>query len=452
LNILEAAKKIVAIDSTRHNGASELIDFVAGLSESLGLGYEKLQAQRGHKGSSEIKIFFKDQPAHKANTNNEIVFLTSLITADPGAHSLWEKTLNTPFKIHLEKDVVYGLGVAKAKLDFLAKLKAMSELKDQKFKSPIVLVGSSGESEHNSSAVKLLRQKVISPKIVFVGGPSRLNIMNEGCGVLTVEVNIPFSADEQAARRKIQDGDLVMSENKVFLGEAKHSSDFDKNKNAIINMLEYLVDLPSGIAILDLDGGISYNTVSPEAAMEFVVDGSFNCTTISKVKNLLQAIVKLEENFSTFRDNGFKPNHSTLNMGKIKTFRNQIRLVWSCRVLPAVPEESYQLWMSEFKKSCEDFGGEMNILSYRRPFSVAKDNEDVKNLNLAAKENNCGSNFLKTVHSSEANVFNRLNIPAVVFGSGQSRNNINGPNEFNSLLQVNKSASVYESLMRAYIL
>lgn len=437
--LIEVAKKFISIDTTSAQGIHEGVLFLENYATSSGLACEKISTSSFPDLYTDIKIY--SQPSHG---DEEIIFASPIRTSDPGSHSLWDKTMSNPFKLHLEGDKVYGLGVAKSKIDLLAKIKALSKLR----KKNIVVLGSSGETEAESSVLKLIRKKHIKPSFVYVGAPTNLQVYTAGCGVLSVEINLPFSKEEQAFRRKWDSDGFAMTQSKIFIGKAAHSSELKQENNAIIKMLNYLSQLPQGIVVLNLDGGLSYNTIPPEASLEVVIDAEAKSETLNKVSSLLGSIQKIEKNFMGFKEEGFSPQVSTLSLGKIKTFKNHIRIVGSCRILPSVPESNYRKWMDEFKESCEELGGHFEILSYRRPFSIDANHDAIKALRAAIESSSKPFVEKKTTHSTEANLLSRFKIPAVVFGSGMSENNVNSPNEWNSLSAIEDSVEIYKLIMK----
>ena len=107
--------------------------------------------------------------------------------------------------------------------------------------------------------------------------------------------------------------------------------------------------------------------------------------------------------------------------------------------------------MDDFKDSCEKIGGQFEILSYKRPFSIDKEDMLIPFLAKALVESGEACIKKKTTHSTEANIFSRFKIPAVVFGAGISQNNVNTPNEANNLKAIYKSVDIYKAVMKELV-
>ncbi len=443
---IDAAKIFVSIDTTTAAGVHEGVLFLESYALSRGLVCKKISTSGNAQVYTDIKILTK-----KSVAENEIIFSAPIRTTDPGSYSFWDKTMSNPFKVHIEGDHIYGLGVAKSKLDLLSKIEALSCFSQTGKQNSIVVLGTSGETETESSVLKLIRSKHINPSFVYVGSPTNLQVYTAGCGVLSVEINLPFSEQEQFFRKKWDSDSFAMTQNKIFLGKAAHSSELKQDENAIIKMLKYLSQLPEGIVVLDLEGGLSYNTIPPEASLEIVIDAEARSETLVKASRLLEIISKIENNFKEFKENGFSPKVSTLSLGKIKTFKNHIRIVGSCRILPSVPEDIYRQWMDEFKASCEEMGGQFEILSYKRPFSTEPGHDAIACLEKSLASQSKTLIEKKTTHATEANLLSRFKIPAVVFGAGMSENNVNSPNESNSLKAIQDSVEVYKQIMKDFL-
>ena len=57
-----------------------------------------------------------------------------------------------------------------------------------------------------------------------------------------------------------------------------------------MKMLDYLEQLPEGIAVMDLDGGISYNAVPSSAVLEIDIMGGFQDPIVPKISAIYEAL------------------------------------------------------------------------------------------------------------------------------------------------------------------
>src|SRR5690606_21284698 len=115
------------------------------------------------------------------------------------------------------------------------------------------------------------------------------------------------------------------SQSKIFSGKAAHSSQPRFGENAIVKMLDYLTQLPEGIAVMDLDGGINYNSVPSTAVLEIDMVGGFEEPIVPKLSGVLKAARKFEQQFADYgssRDLDYPP---TVNVGVIRTFEDEVQ-------------------------------------------------------------------------------------------------------------------------------
>lgn len=64
-----------------------------------------------------------------------------------------------------------------------------------------VLVGTFGEETGMQGALKLIRKNKINAKYALIGDPTDSNIVSAAKGYATVEMRIPFSAEEMTYKR-----------------------------------------------------------------------------------------------------------------------------------------------------------------------------------------------------------------------------------------------------------
>jgi hypothetical protein len=63
-------------------------------------------------------------------------------------------------------------------------------------------------------------------------------------------------------------GESALSQSRFFSGRAAHSSAPQHGESAIEKMLDALERLPSGIALLEVEGGVNFNTVASQSVLE----------------------------------------------------------------------------------------------------------------------------------------------------------------------------------------
>jgi acetylornithine deacetylase/succinyl-diaminopimelate desuccinylase-like protein len=446
LDFLDACRKFIAIDSTPANGNKELALFAAQLCREAGLHVEiQSEALNGLEQANIIARPNKDRP------NEEVMFQTHLDTTDPGSFALWTKTSANPFNSSIYKsndgDELYGLGSADVKLDFLCKLRAISEVKKGSWKLPPVLVGTFGEENGMAGSVKLVRKKLVSASKALIGEPTELRLIHAMKGFASVEIEIPFSEEELEFHLRHDQGESTSTQSKFFTGKAAHSSDPQSGESAIQKMLDYLEKLPDGLAIMEIEGGVNFNTVPAHAILEIDMVGGLRDTIGRKIRILMDAIKKVEAQFAKYNDPSFTPAGPTLNIGIIRTFEDHIKMVGCCRLPPSVTDDVYHGWMESLRHSCSQLGATFRIADYKQPFRTSLSSDFVKHCQAELKNLGLQSSVATQSSTNEANVFSRFGLECLVFGAGRGVGNSHAPNEFVKISDLEAATKFYRGVL-----
>lgn len=447
MNFLDSCRKFIALDSTPNHGTVDITNFAADLCDKIGISVET-QVERVSGIESQNVIGKLDGESD----DQPLILQTHLDTPDPGMFAMWSKTESNPFNASIYGDKLYGLGAADCKLDFLCKLQAMEKFKGKKLKRSIYLAGTFGKETGMSGAIKLIRRNKLKNGCVLVGEPTSLHLVNSCSGLANVEVNVPFTEEEKAYRKQHDLMERSSSQSKVFYGKAAHTSHPLLGENAIINLFEYLSQLPEGIAIMDIDGGVSFNTIPDSAFLEFDIMGGFRETIVEKFNSILSSLKEVEKEFDEFPSRGFEPPIPTMNIGKARTFEDYIQLVGCCRLPPSVTQSIYEDWMKKIGATCQSVGATFRITEYKHPFETDESSELISSLQHTAERNGLSKELLKSSVCTEANVFNRLGMSCIVFGPGQGVGNSYGPNEFISIDELKQATRFYEAFIERYCL
>ena len=180
-----------------------------------------------------------------------IVLNTHLDTVPPGASELWTACGGDPFTARVDGDRIYGLGAADTKLDFAAKVFALTATGTPR--RDVYLVGSFGE-EHGLTGAKEIVEAAILPAgaMAFVGEPSRLEVITAHKGLMVFELTLgftPLRVDESMQVRRL-----------TFAGRAAHSSTPALGVNAIEIALEAMAISPK-LNLAAISGGTAVNVV-----------------------------------------------------------------------------------------------------------------------------------------------------------------------------------------------
>ena len=443
MDFIEICRQFISIDSSPSIGNFEAAQFASQIAKSWGLDVE-IQEET-HNGSAQANIIVRansDRPA------NEFMLQTHLDTVDPGNFALWTKTGANPFSASIYQEAIYGLGSAEVKLDFLCKLRALAQLKEEKFKLPPVVVGTYGEELGMPGAVKLLRKKKVNATLALVGEPTEMRLLYAGKGFAVVDIEIPFSREELDFRREHDTNERSSSQSKIFLGKSAHSSSPQHGESAILKMLQYLSKLPDGIAVMELDGGVNFNTVPAQGVLEFDMAGGLKDTIATKITHLSRAIEELEKDFLNYPDSAFTPEYPTLNIGMVRTHDDHIKFSGCCRIPPSVNQQIYEGWMDKLRTACAATGSVFRVTEYKQPFRSSLETPFAKACQAQLSELNlpteCGTQSV----TNEANVFSRLGIECLVIGPGLGVGNSHSPEEHVKLSQLEAATEFYVGIMR----
>ena len=442
MDFIEACRRFIEIDSTPDNGTMEIAQFAGDLCRKAGLHVE-LQSE-SHNGVDQANVIARPLTFRP---DNEFMLLTHLDTADPGGYGLWTKTGANPFNASIYLDTIYGLGAASAKLDFLCKLQAISDLKEATWRLPCVLVGTFGEEIGMPGAIKLVRKKKVNAKMALIGEPTELYLSHAGKGFAGVEIDIPFSEEEMRFREQHDLGDGATSQSRVFVGRAAHSSVPQMGESAIKKLFEYLAKLPQGLAVMEIEGGISYNTVPAHAVLEIDMVGEFEKSMASRLTRISKAIAEVEARFKDLADSEFDPPEPSLNVGMVRTLEDHIRLRGSVRLTPSVSDVIYEEWMAILRNACEEIGADFRVINYKQPFRTGLDEPLVKVcqdvLGSLGRPARCVAQSVTT----EANVFSRFGIASVVIGPGRGVGNSHAPNEHVKIEELHEAVRFYKGVL-----
>jgi acetylornithine deacetylase/succinyl-diaminopimelate desuccinylase-like protein len=264
------------------------VDYLAEVGKDLGFRADIQVESLGGVEQANLLLFPRGGPPR-----DKLMLQTHLDTVDPGIYSMWTKTAANPFNASIYNRELFGLGSADTKLDFLCKMFATGELCGRDLKRSFVLVGTYGAQSAMAGAIRLIRKRRVAVKYALVGEPTGLRLMGSGQGLAVVEVRVPFSAEERKYRLDHDTFESSSSQSKIFSGKAAHSTVPHLGESAIIKMFQFLENLPEGIAIMELDGGLNYNSIPANAYLEFDLVGGLRNSVVNKIMKIWTVVKEL---------------------------------------------------------------------------------------------------------------------------------------------------------------
>lgn len=448
MDFVESCRRLVSLDSTPEAGSFEACQFLAELCKERGLHVElQEEMSQSLRQANVIARPTANRPGL------EFMLQTHIDTRDPGPFGLWTQTEQNPFDATIIDGNIYGLGTADAKLDFLCKLEALSSFKNKPFtKLPPVLVATFGEETGMQGALKLIRKNKVSAKMAMLGEPSDLKIITAAKGFATVEIKIPFSDQEIQYREEHNLRESTVTQSRLFTGKPSHSSTPHLGDSAVIKMMEALCLLPDHVVLMEIDGGLTYNSVPAHAMLEVDIVSVIHDPVKKKIVEIYQAIKNLEEEFKKYTDADFTPEHPTLNIGVIRTFADHVLIGGSCRMPPVITQELYEKWMGQLKSVCVSLKSEFKITDYKRPYRTPENSLLVRGCLEELKIRSRDSKTITQPNTNEASLFSRIGIECVGFGAGKRDGNLHTPNEHVKIKDLEFSIEFYKACLERFCL
>ena len=447
MDFIEACRQFISIDSTPTHGNKDLARWAAAFCRQKGLVVEEQEEIVGDL--EQINVIARptqDRPAA------EFLLQNHLDTVDPGPFSLWTHTGSNPFDAHIIDGKIHGLGAADVKLDFLCKLWALASFGQRQWKLHPVLVGTFGEETGMQGALKLIRKNKVAAKMALIGEPSDLQLITAAKGFASVEIRIPFSDEEVTYRQEHNLRESTSTQSKLFRGKAAHSSTPHLGESAIIKMLEYLMMLPDSVNVMEIDGGINFNTVPSNSFLEIDIDSFVKDPISRKIANIYRAIKVMELEFLSYKDNDFHPSTPTLNIGLIRTNEDDIQISGTCRIPPVITHEVYEKWMDELRIVCEKNGATFRVNDYKKPYRTEMNSilvkgclDELRNLGLSDKP-------ITQSSTNEASIFSRIGVECVCFGPGKRENNVHTPQEHVAIADLEEAVEFYKRIIERFCL
>jgi acetylornithine deacetylase/succinyl-diaminopimelate desuccinylase-like protein len=449
MDFVESCRRLIAADSSPTQGSREVVEFLKNVALEKNLTVEIMSDVSGDQNEANIFIRKKTETAGA----KDFLLQAHLDTPDPGPFAMWKNTGLNPFDAHIISGAIYGLGTADVKLDILCKIEALSQVSESKNgkRNPVVLA-TYGEESRMVGAMKAIRKGKIKADLALIGEPSDLRLLTAGKGMATVEISIPFSEEESAYRETHNLQESMSTQSRIFNGQAAHSSNPQQGESAIKKMFDYLMKMPTGLALMEISGGISFNSVPAHAFLEFDLVSNIKDPMSEKLTKIYTAILKLEEEFIYFKDEDFTPPHPTLNIGLLQSASDHVLLSGTCRIPPSFKHEDYEKWMSFLDQVCSSVGAHFRIVDYKRPFRTGENSTFVSDCKAILKDMGLGSDLGTHSSTNEASLFSRVGVSCISFGPGKRERNIHTPDEHVLISDLERAIDFYKRAIERFCL
>src|SRR3989344_5440436 len=210
--------------------------------------------------------------------------------------------------------------------------------------------------------------------------------------------------------------------------------------------------MPENMVLVDADGGIRFNMIPSQAMVELEMVSYVKNLCLVKLNKIYRVLQEVEKDMKLFQDKEFEPHFSTLSVGIIRTFENDLLLGGSCRILPNITQEQYESWMTKIQKVCEECGAQFRVTDYKRPFRTNENSVLVKTAQSILEKMGLDSKCKTLASTNEASLFTRLNIECICIGAGVREGNVHTPEEHVKIKDLEKATHFYEQMVERFCL
>jgi len=467
IDLLSTARELIAIDSRSSLSDRAVVDYLAPLCRAAGLTVSlqdevrdgvtqwNLLATRGGDASP------PEGPA--TGRALRLLLATHLDTVPPGDEATWTKAGGRPFQLTLEEGLLYGLGTADVKLDFLCKLAALERLREVDLAAPVGLAGTYGEEVGRWGAKLLLRRLSPSPEAILVGEPTGLRPCTAHKGYLEIRCSA------RAAAEKAPDGPWWRI---GFEGVPAHSSQPHKGRSANDACLTAMARLweRERPPITAVRGGELVNKVAAAAEFRVCRKTPPELATASVSPHvgpppaswspiLVDLLVAVHTATKALRDSlrgrpvaGFEPGHSTVNNGLLSLADGELRHVVDVRRVPDGPSEEllrrHLDVLSELTHNGRACHLTVDELLDEAPFEARPDSPLAAALRDVLRATGRPVTPEMKSGTTEAAAYSSAGIDTAVFGPGEAAGNIHRPNEHVPLDHLHAAVDVYTAVVR----
>lgn len=461
MTFTDLCRQFIAIDTSPQSGSLEAALWLRKLAQGYGLSVD-LQ-EESFAGVEQANIFIRPNSATTASTpkslpsnhsdKTEFLLQSHFDTANPGAPSLWTENMLNPFHAIIKEGKIYGLGACEAKLDLLCKIEALRSFNpNQKWKLTPVVAGTFGEEIGMQGLLRAFRKNKFSAKYALVGEPSGHRLIYAGKGYAVLDFYIPYSKEEREYRLEHNLRESVSTQTKIFKGRAAHSSEGIESENAINKALEYLIQIPDNLVLMDIEGGSNHNLVASHLVLEIDICAGVPDPMVKKLKHIYWLMKQIGSDFLLNQDLEFNPGFPTMNLGLIKSHEDHIHLTVACRFPPSVKEEHYLTWLDKVQKSTTIVGGECRVTDYKRSYRTDPQSDFAKTCKDVLKSLGMPSECVTQSTCTEMTLFERRGVISLGFGAGIRGDSQSFSHQFVNLNDLEKSIQFYKTIIESVCL
>lgn len=458
IDLLTAARDLIAIDSRSSLSDRAVVDYLAPLCRTAGLSVA-LQTEHRDGVPQHNLLARRGDPA----TPPALLLATHLDTVPPGDPALWTETGGDAHRLTERDGLLFGLGTADVKLDFLCKLLALERLKETALAEPVLLAGTYGEEVGRWGAKLLARETSPPPAAALVGEATRLRPCTAHKGY--AEIRCSARAETVPA----PDGPCRRLS---FAGVAAHSSQVHKGisaNDACLDALAALAGMKRPVVVA-LHGGDLVNKVAAHAEMTVIGDlpadipgaavspverparAAWSPALVSTLLDLHRRIGSLRRALLAYEAPGFDPPYSTVNNGLVSLDDGELGFSTDVRCIPdSAAAAALTACLDDLGEAAAPPGDHdlvIRLVQDDPPFAAVPGSPLLDHLHHVLAARHLPLEPELKSGTTEATVLRQAGIDTLVFGPGVATGNIHRPNEHVPLDHLYKAVDIYEAVIR----
>ena len=390
-----------------------------------------------------------------------VLLNTHLDTVPPGDAALWTECAGQPLRLTQREGLLYGLGTADVKLDFVCKLLALERLRDEPLRRTVILAGTYGEETGRWGAHLLARTLRPLPGMALVGEPTSLRPCSAHKGYMEIRVVAAHDGRPAGPASWWRLG---------FDGIAAHSSQPHRGRSANDACLAALAELAGrdDVEVLAVEGGDLVNRVAAQAHLVAAAGAPPHApgATVEPVKRthaeacapeLVALLLAVHASTACLREDlvrdvtaGFDPPWSTVNNGLVHLGDGSLEHVVDVRRLTgAAPEAAIAAHVERLRAAARTCGCEADVAISldSPPFHADKTSRLAATVERALRARRMTTTPELKSGTTEASVYAAHGIDTIVFGPGQAAGNIHRPNEHVALADLHAATDIYAAVI-----
>ena len=372
--------------------------------------------------------------------SNGLLLVTHLDTVPPGEPAAWTATGGDPFRPTRDGDRLYGLGSADAKVDFVCKAHALAALDRARLRRPVRLVGTFGEETGMLGAHWLVERGLARGFVeALVGEPSELAAVHAHKGYAVFEARIALD--------RLDSGAELFASSRVIRGVAAHSSAPTLGRNAILEALE-MIESSEAPGVFALAGGTAVNVVPDRCELGLVARSTGDpwagpvFTTAPLVK-FAAAWRRFDESLCARRDSAFDPDHTVTSLGRVALEDGSAVFRFDVRPIPGDDADALVAPLRAVAA--------IACVRTNPPLATPRDAPLVRATEAAQRAVGLSARVATKATCTEAGVFARAGLSAIVLGPGPSVGNVHKPNEHTRISELHRAVELYGALLERLV-